>query len=329
MADLNTFGKLNFAVSFNPTTAFPLDARSIKGSYADAVAAAATAEEVGSSNTVYYYGMPLVVLEGGVATMYTIQGDKTLKEVGSAPVLDNSTIELNGAGEVSLKDFGKQYYKFNEADTIITGEYTYPDNMPADAAEGAYVKVGETWYQYAASAWAVASANPHESDWYEMTIGWKAGLEPKVVSVEGGTYAIAWYEPSTTTVEGISKIVSGLQTEVSNLTERQGAFESRLSEIEAQGTVKVDDVTIQKDAETGVISVKQIDSSKVSDLESKLTTTKTEAVSEANTYTDTYAVKKSSVVKAGETATNVDSASDEKVVSEKAMLSSMSWIIGM
>lgn len=329
MADLNTFGKLNFAVSFNPTTAFPLDARSIKGSYADAVAAAATAEDVGSSNTVYYYGMPLVVLEGGVATMYTIQGDKTLKEVGSAPVLDNSTIELNDAGEVSLKDFGKRYYKFNEADTIITGEYTYPDNMPADAAEGAYVKVGEVWYQYTSAAWAEAASAPHESDWYEMTIGWKAGLEPKVVSVEGGTYAIAWYEPSTTTVEGVSKIVSGLQTEVSNLTERQGAFESRLSEIEAQGTVKVDDVTIQKDAETGVISVKQIDSSKVSDLESKLTTAKTEAVSEANTYTDTYAVKKSSVVKAGETATNVDSASDEKVVSEKAMLSSMSWIIGM
>ena len=50
--------KLNFAVSFNPITAFPLDARSIFGSTTAAEAAAATAENAGSTNTVYYYGMP-------------------------------------------------------------------------------------------------------------------------------------------------------------------------------------------------------------------------------------------------------------------------------
>ena len=44
------FGQLNFAVSFNPTTAFPLDARSYFDSLSEAQAAAATAEEVGSSN---------------------------------------------------------------------------------------------------------------------------------------------------------------------------------------------------------------------------------------------------------------------------------------
>lgn len=80
MAD---FGKLNFSTSFNPTSAFPLDARCYFDTLAAAQAAAATAEEVGSSNTVYYYGQKLVVVTGGTATWYTIQPDKTLVQDGT------------------------------------------------------------------------------------------------------------------------------------------------------------------------------------------------------------------------------------------------------
>lgn len=77
------FGTLNFSVAFNPTSAFPLDARSFFSSLAAAEAAAKTAKEVGSTDTVYYYGMPLVVVENNVATMYQIQPDNTLKAIGS------------------------------------------------------------------------------------------------------------------------------------------------------------------------------------------------------------------------------------------------------
>ena len=41
------FGKLDFAVSFNRLTAFPLDAKSYFESYASATQAAQTAEEAG------------------------------------------------------------------------------------------------------------------------------------------------------------------------------------------------------------------------------------------------------------------------------------------
>ena len=41
------FGKLNFAVGFNRTSAFPLDANSYFENYNDAVTAAAGAAEVG------------------------------------------------------------------------------------------------------------------------------------------------------------------------------------------------------------------------------------------------------------------------------------------
>ena len=80
MAD---FGKLNFSVSFNPTSAFPLDARCYFTSLADAQAAAATAEEAGSTSTVYYIGQKLLVVDGETATWYTIQPDKSLLEDGT------------------------------------------------------------------------------------------------------------------------------------------------------------------------------------------------------------------------------------------------------
>lgn len=77
MAD---FGKLNFSTSFDPTSAFPLDARCYFNSLALAKAAAATAEEVGSTNTQYYYGMRLLVDDGVTDKWYIIQRDRTLKE---------------------------------------------------------------------------------------------------------------------------------------------------------------------------------------------------------------------------------------------------------
>lgn len=80
MAD---FGKLNFSTSFNPTSAFPLDARCYFNSLALAKAAAATAEEVGSSNTVYYYGLRLMVDDGSTVKWYVIQRDRTLVEEGT------------------------------------------------------------------------------------------------------------------------------------------------------------------------------------------------------------------------------------------------------
>lgn len=76
------FGKLDFAVAFNRQTAFPLDAKSYFESLASAQAAAASAEAAGSKNTTYYYGETLAVVESGSATLYVIQPDNSLKEVG-------------------------------------------------------------------------------------------------------------------------------------------------------------------------------------------------------------------------------------------------------
>ncbi len=86
--------KLNFSVPFAMTSALPVDANAYFESYTAAEAAAATAEEAGSSNTQFYYGELILVVENSVATTYQIQPDKTLSPVGSAPMGDNKTIEV-------------------------------------------------------------------------------------------------------------------------------------------------------------------------------------------------------------------------------------------
>ena len=109
-----TFGKLDFAVAFNRQTAFPLDAKSYFESLAAAQAAAATAEEAGSSSTTYYYGQTVAVVENSIATLYVIQPDKTLKEVGSGKSQPMKFV----AGEAEMlalqltnEDVGQQVYR--------------------------------------------------------------------------------------------------------------------------------------------------------------------------------------------------------------------------
>jgi hypothetical protein len=57
------FGKLAFSTSFEPTAAFPLDARSYFESLDEATKAAKTAKEAGSSDSIYYYGQTIIVVE--------------------------------------------------------------------------------------------------------------------------------------------------------------------------------------------------------------------------------------------------------------------------
>ena len=75
------FGKLPFSVSFDPTSAFPLDARSYFESLDAAKAAAAEAVAAGDSNSAYYYGQTVVVIEDNSATSYIIQPDGELAPI--------------------------------------------------------------------------------------------------------------------------------------------------------------------------------------------------------------------------------------------------------
>ena len=89
------FGKLNFAVGFNRTSAFPLDANSYFENYDKAVTAAASAAEVGSSDSAYYVGQLIIVKDTtkGVG-LYQIGANKTLVKFGQASSADELTTDL-------------------------------------------------------------------------------------------------------------------------------------------------------------------------------------------------------------------------------------------
>ncbi len=129
------FGKLDFAVSFNYGTAIPADARSYFESYDAAALAASTAAAVGSSDSAYYFGMPIVVVEDSVASFYQIATDGTLKSVGSSALgdgksitVENGTIKVVGFDEAEV---GAQPRK--KADGTI--EWVKPDTTTVEGLE--------------------------------------------------------------------------------------------------------------------------------------------------------------------------------------------------
>ena len=119
------------------------------------------------------------------STAYIIlncEGD--VQEVGKALLADNNTIVIEDE-TLSLKDFGKYFYKY------IAATGTKEEN------------------NYIAAHYQKQVVDPENP--------WRAGLEPKVVE-ENGKMVLGWYEPNPTTIEGVSTAITGLQNTVNNLT---------------------------------------------------------------------------------------------------------------
>lgn len=91
---------------------------------------------------------------------------------------DENTISFDN-NILSLKDFGKRFYKYIAAN----------ENQPAH-------------YEL----YEVDDEHP-----------WTAGLEPKVVN-DNGALVLGWYEPNPTTIEGMNSTIAALQSDVSSLS---------------------------------------------------------------------------------------------------------------
>lgn len=101
---------------------------------------------------------------------------------------DDTTITLGDNGTLSLKNWGVQYYKWVESE--VEGE------------TGSHVLQ------------VVDEQNP-----------WIAGLEPKAIITTDGSAEIAWYQPSTITIQGVNSAITSVQNVVSNLVESIGSAE--------------------------------------------------------------------------------------------------------
>lgn len=201
-ANLMSFGK-----SFSRLNGQPLDKSEAWFDLASAQAYART--------DAAYVGQKIFVVnsDAGTVTHYSIKnvaGD--LEELGAATLGDNKSIELSGK-VLSLKNFGKQYYK--------------------------YLAVGDTDKDGS----EVTSAK------YELTEGFIDGLEVKVrevsTSADDGTvtksYELAYYQPNPTTVEDLSSQIASLTTQIQGAAdaaaEAKSIAESKISDIKGSGAV--------------------------------------------------------------------------------------------
>lgn len=197
------FNYMAFPQSFQRGNPIPLDKSSLFFGF-DAM------QEYARTDVTAYVGQILACVNesAGSATAYIIinaTGD--LKEVGAATLGDDKTITLND-GILALKNWGVEYYRWVDA----VGE---------EGQEG-YV------------------AGHHEKQIVDETHPWLAGLEPKAVAGADGTFELAWYQPSTTTVEGLSSTVSTIRTAVDNINNALGTAET-------EGTIRGDIKALQDD----------------------------------------------------------------------------------
>ena len=97
---------LAWAMPFARTGQFPLDRTDLFSSYADAVKYAAGNPADPDSRELYatsYVGQIITVYENDVVTVYKINADRLLSEVGKAAVVDNTTIALTPDGKITIK----------------------------------------------------------------------------------------------------------------------------------------------------------------------------------------------------------------------------------
>lgn len=124
--------KLDWAMPFQRTGAFPLDRSSIFSSLADATkyAAGAGDDERGLGGT-SYVGQTIAVYDNETVTLYIINTDRTLKKVGTTPVGDEKTIVVAENGTVSLKGIAGLSFSGEDGQAIsyqpllVNGELTW------------------------------------------------------------------------------------------------------------------------------------------------------------------------------------------------------------
>ena len=124
--------KLDWAMPFQRTGAFPLDRSSIFSSLADATkyAAGAGDDERGLGGT-SYVGQTIAVYDNETVTLYIINTNRTLKKVGTTPVGDEKTIVVAENGTVSLKGItglsftGEDGQAVSYQPLLVNGELTW------------------------------------------------------------------------------------------------------------------------------------------------------------------------------------------------------------
>lgn len=134
---MGDFGKLNFSISFNRTSAFPLEANSYFTDLEQAEAAAQTAVEPGSADSTYYIGQTLTVADETDCNLYIIKPDQSLKRL---TILDTSDVAWESILNTPTTIGG---YGITDAYTKTEADDRYV-NVSGDTMTGPLIVVGKS-----------------------------------------------------------------------------------------------------------------------------------------------------------------------------------------
>lgn len=133
---------------------------------------------------------------------------------------------------------------------------------------------------------------------------WIAGLEPKVVSEEG-QLVLGWYEPNTTTMEGVNSTLSTLQTTVNDLSEEVANTKETLKNV--YNKTEVDSAIAAAVAGASQLGYKKVNSIDEIDLTDDKTIFLVPALEGlANDVYDEYMVIDGAIEKMGSWEVNLD-----------------------
>lgn len=274
------------AVSIKRGNPLPLDSNSVFDSYA--------ALETYAAGVLAYPGQIVAVVNEDSTGIYYLDQNLAIQEVGKIPTGDEKSISIID-GKVQIKNFGDHYFKYVAADLVLSDIYATSTTLPADAADGTFAKVGtaETfvYYKKVGGVWGTTEETPKASS-YVKTTGFIDGLQPKVVLKEGSAneYELAWYEPSTETIEGVSSKVAAVDSKVNTVADVAASNKEQIdgvkTDLYGEGGTKADpkEGSLGKDLADIIAAVGDADSGLTKSL-ADLTTEVGKKANAADVYT--------------------------------------------
>lgn len=118
-------------------------------------------------------------------------------------------------GDLELKSLGSAAGSVDEKSVEVVNDKIQIKNF------------GSRYYRY------VDATEETEAHYELVENDFKSGLEPRVATVDG-ELVIEWYEPSSTTVEGLSARIANAEQNVSDLANRVSVNEENIAELQEQ-----------------------------------------------------------------------------------------------
>jgi len=264
-------------------------------------------------------GCSLVSTKGADGAVKIQLKDAAGEMIGDAVNLDMDRLIKNAYYDETTK---KLVFIFENTDTVLPSDpsYAYPDNMPTGEAvvAGVYVKVGEVYYKYDGTTWAETSDTidlPLEIDVSDLiptytgeattsidltVVGSKISAALKVSAAEGNAVVVkddGLYVPTVDISGKADKVTDAVAGDIATLT-----AEGQL----ADSGKKVGGKTLAETPDENTLATEAA--------------VKTAVAGKVDT---------SSIHNSTNMATSVDTASDDVLVSEKAIVGAMSWKYSM